>query len=82
MVAPAPRARSALATMGRVSIRDVVVSFGALLLAFAAFDDITTDRTATSFRVEYTALFACAMWFVFLAVKLIRHTPGSRNSSS
>lgn len=62
-----------LATMRRLFIRDAVVSFGALLLVFAAFDDITTDRTATSFTVEYMALLACAIWFGFVAVKLIRH---------
>ena len=56
----------------RLFIRDGVVTFGALLLVFAAFDDITTDRSATSFTVEYTALLACAMWFGFVAMKLIR----------
>ena len=42
-----------------------------LLLVYAAFDDITTDR-ATSFRVEYTALMACVAWLVFVATGLIR----------
>lgn len=43
----------------------------ALLLAFAAFDDITTDN-ATTFRVEYTFLVACSGWLLFVAWSLIR----------
>lgn len=43
----------------------------ALLLVFAAFDDITTDN-ATSFRVEYTFLIGCAGWLLFVAWSLIR----------
>jgi len=59
--------------MGRLFMRDALVSFGALFLVFAAFDDITTDQTATSFTVEYTALVACAIWFAFVAVRLLRY---------
>lgn len=43
----------------------------ALLLVFAAFDDITTDN-ATTFRVEYTFLVGCAGWLLFVAWSLIR----------
>jgi hypothetical protein len=43
----------------------------ALLLVFAAFDDITTDN-ATTFRVEYTFLVGCAGWLLFVAYSLIR----------
>ena len=50
--------------------RDGLITFGVLLLAFAAFDDITTDNS-TDFTVEYTALVACAMWFGLVAAKLI-----------
>ena len=32
-----------------------------LLVAYLAFDDITTDN-ATSFTLEYTFLLACAVW--------------------
>lgn len=42
----------------------------ALLLVFAAFDDITTDN-GTSFRVEYAFLGACAAWFAYVAVRLV-----------
>jgi hypothetical protein len=56
---------------GGVLLRDGLMSFVALLLVFAAFDDITTDNT-TRFTVEYTALVLCAMWFVFVAADLIR----------
>ena len=41
-------------------LRDAVVTIAALLLVFAAFDDITTDN-ATSFPLEYTILAASAV---------------------
>ena len=56
---------------GGFFLRDGLISFVALLLVFAAFDDITTDN-ATHFTVEYTALVLCAVWFVFVAASLIR----------
>lgn len=56
---------------GGFLLRDGLISFVALLLVFAAFDDITTDNS-TSFRVEYTVVVACAVWFGFVAVRLIR----------
>jgi len=43
----------------------------ALLLIYAAFDDITTDN-ATTFHAEYTFLVGCAGWLLFLAWSLIR----------
>ena len=54
-----------------VLLREALISFVALMLVFAAFDDITTDN-ATHFTVEYIALSACASWFAFVAVRLIR----------
>jgi hypothetical protein len=51
--------------------RDAVVTIAALLLGFAAFDDITTDN-ATSFPLEYTTLTAAAIWLLFIAVRLMR----------
>ncbi len=47
------------------------ITLVALLLVFAAFDDITTDN-ATTFRVEYTFLIGCAGWLLFVAWSLIR----------
>ena len=55
--------------------RDAVVTIAALLLVFAAFDDITTDN-ATSFPLEYTILVASAIWLLFIAVRLMRHGHG------
>lgn len=48
-----------------------LATFAALLLIFAAFDDITTDN-ATTFRPEYALLLACAGWLIFVAVRLLR----------
>ena len=50
---------------------NAAITLVALLLAFAAFDDITTDN-ATTFRVEYTFLTGCAGWLLFVAWSLIR----------
>ena len=55
--------------------RDAVVAIAALLLVFAAFDDITTDN-ATSFPLEYTILVASAILLLFIAVRLMRHGHG------
>ena len=48
-----------------------LATFAALLLIFAAFDDITTDN-ATTFRAEYAALLACAGLLTFVGVRLWR----------
>ena len=52
-------------------LRDGLISFFTLLIVFGAFDDITTDNS-TNFTPEYTVLVACALWFGFVAVRLIR----------
>ncbi|HEU4939226.1 MAG TPA: hypothetical protein VFT39_22415 [Vicinamibacterales bacterium] len=52
-------------------VRDAVITIIALLLVFAAFDDITTDN-ATTFSVEYSALAICAAWLAFVSVRLWR----------
>ena len=49
---------------------NLLISCGALLLAYAALDDITTD-TATSFTFEYAMLAVCAAWFTWLGVQLV-----------
>jgi hypothetical protein len=41
------------------------------MLAFLAFDDITTDN-ATAFPLEYSCLLLCAAWCLFVAVRLMR----------
>jgi hypothetical protein len=41
-----------------------------LLLAFAAFDDITTDHDA-SFALEYAVLAGCALWLFVIAGRLL-----------
>ena len=62
-------------TASRRLPRDAVVTIAALLLVFAAFDDITTDR-ATSFPLEYTTLIASAVWLLFIAGRVMRHGHG------
>jgi hypothetical protein len=47
-----------------------LLTAGALLLVYAAFDDITTDN-ATSFTVEYSFLAVCGAWLLFLATRLL-----------
>lgn len=47
-----------------------VVTLAVVILAFLAFDDITTDN-ATSFTVEYFLLLAGAIWCLIVAVSLI-----------
>jgi hypothetical protein len=44
-------------------LRDGALTLAAVLLAFAALDDITTHHGA-SFYGERTALVVCGMWFV------------------
>ena len=51
--------------------RAALVTAAALVLSFAAADDITTDN-ATTFRLEYTILVVSAAWLCFLALNLVR----------
>ena len=48
-----------------------LLTFAALLLVFAAFDDITTG-SGTTVRMEYAWLVACAAGLIFVAVRLLR----------
>lgn len=52
-------------------LRDAALTMTAVLVAYAAFDDITTDN-ATAFTFEYGALILCAAWLLALAIRLIR----------
>lgn len=63
---PVARGRLALAL-----IRDALITVAAVLLAFAAFDDITTGRQ-TDVTLEYAALIACAVWALLLGIRLLR----------
>ena len=51
-------------------LRDGAVTCVALLLSFAAFDDITTGNE-TDFTLEYGALLVSATWLLFVTFKLI-----------
>jgi hypothetical protein len=53
----------------------------AVLLAFAAFDDITTD-TATIFTAEWTGLAVCAVWFGIVSRRLLRRAQRGLGSIS
>jgi len=46
-----------------------LLTAGALLVVYAAFDDITTDNS-TAFTVEYSFLAVCGAWLLFLALRL------------
>jgi cation transport ATPase len=52
-------------------LRDAVLTFTAVLFAFAAFDDITTD-VATTFTFEWVALGLCAAWLLVVSWRLCR----------
>jgi hypothetical protein len=56
---------------GRNRLRDAIGIAFVLLLAFAAFDDITTDND-TDFRVEYAALAASGLFLSVASVRLLR----------
>src|SRR5512134_2571622 len=58
-------------TRADADLFDGWMTLAALVFAFAAFDDITTDH-ATSFRVEYTLLLGCAAWGAVLIGRLVR----------
>jgi hypothetical protein len=64
-----PRGRS---PADRPWIGSAVITFVALILVFAAFDDITTGNEP-DFVFEYAGLAACAGWLLFLSVQLARH---------
>lgn len=52
-------------------LRDAVLTFTAVLIAFAAFDDITTD-TALTFTFEWLGLGVCAAWLLTVSWRLRR----------
>ena len=52
-------------------IRDAVGTLAALLLSFAALDDITTGNQE-ALTLEYWVLLACGGWLLFVAVQLLR----------
>lgn len=52
-------------------LADAVITLAAVCVAFAAFDDITTDHDA-SFTSEYAGLAVCGAWMLVLAIRLIR----------
>jgi hypothetical protein len=58
-------------TGGQTFFRNGVVTSVALLLVYAAFDDIATDN-ATAFPVEYSLLVVCGAWLFFVAWDLVR----------
>ncbi len=51
--------------------RDAVLTIAAVMLAYAALDDITTDN-ATTFAVEWAALGVCATWLLIVCWRLLR----------
>jgi hypothetical protein len=52
-------------------LRDAALTLAAVLIAFAAFDDITTD-TATTFKPEWFGLVVCATWLLLVSWRLQR----------
>jgi hypothetical protein len=65
------RGGGAPSTIADADLFDGVTTLAAVVLAFLAFDDITTDNS-TSFRMEYTSLLACSVWGIVLIVRLAR----------
>jgi hypothetical protein len=55
----------------RQVLRDAALTLAAVLLAFAAFDDITTDAAAT-FTAEWTGLAVCGVCLAFVSWRLLR----------
>ena len=55
----------------RQLLRDAAVTLATVLLAFAAFDDITTD-TATTFTFEWFGLVVCGVWLLIVSWRLLR----------
>jgi hypothetical protein len=52
-------------------LRDAVLTVTAVMIAFAAFDDITTD-TAATFTFEWLGLGVCATWLLIVSWRLLR----------
>ena len=52
-------------------LRDAVLTVTAVMIAFAAFDDITTD-TDTNFTFEWLGLGVCATWLLIVSWRLLR----------
>lgn len=52
-------------------LRDGLLTLIAVLLAFAALDDITTDN-ATTFTFEWLGLGVCAAWLLTVSWRLVR----------
>jgi hypothetical protein len=52
-------------------LRDAALTFVAVLLAFAAFDDITTGREP-DFTTEYVVVLACAGVLLLVSIRLLR----------
>jgi hypothetical protein len=52
-----------------IFLREGLISLAAVVMAFGALDDITTD-IARTFLVERMVLAACGGWFVFIAFRL------------
>jgi hypothetical protein len=51
-------------------MRDAIITLVAVILAWGAIDDITTDRATTGFVPERTLLAVSAGWCVFLAWRI------------
>jgi hypothetical protein len=47
-------------------------TFVAVVFAFAAFHDITSDWTARNFAPEYAFLIVCAVWFGAVSMRLLK----------
>ncbi len=62
--------RRAERSRGQV-LRDAAVTLATVLLAYAAFDDITTDN-ATTFTFEWVALAVCGVWLLIVSWRLLR----------
>jgi len=63
-----PEARSTEAV--RLTLA-AAVTLLATVTAFAAFDDITTGNE-TDYTYEYIGLIGCALWLLFVSVRLLR----------
>ena len=55
----------------RQLLPDAAVTLVAVLLAFAAFDDITTDA-GTTFTSESAGLAICAVWLLIVSWRMLR----------